>query len=151
MKLQLTLKHTFIRMKNFLNYFALKMILLNISQHFAIYLWFYFAHYDNFLKWYISILEDKLNFLKLFWHHSKSNSKCLKGYLSRPFSLLFRLRKKCLQKFCLIKKRMMVDILDKNVFGIISMSNNLVLVGRFEDHSLVFCSFYTVHVVGLFS
>ena len=60
--------------------------LLNILQNFAIYLLFYFAYYDNFSKWYIFILQDKLNalllhnFTKCFsMHHSKSNSKCLKG------------------------------------------------------------------------
>ena len=40
----------FMRMKSFLNYFALKMILVNILQNFAIYLLFCFAHYDNFSK-----------------------------------------------------------------------------------------------------
>ena len=52
------------RMKSFLNYFALKMILLNILQNFTIYLLFCFTH-DNFSKWYISILQGKLKFLVL--------------------------------------------------------------------------------------
>ena len=59
------LKHIFMRMKSFLNYFALKMILPNILQNFAIYLLFCLAHYDNFSKWYISILQGKLEFLLL--------------------------------------------------------------------------------------
>ena len=63
MKLSLTLIHIFMGMKSFLNYFALKMILLNILQNFAIYL-FCFTH-DNFSKWYISILQGKLKFLVL--------------------------------------------------------------------------------------
>ena len=64
-KLWLTLKDIFMRMKSFLNYFALKMILLNILQNFTIYLLFCFTHYDYFSKWYISILQEKLKFLVL--------------------------------------------------------------------------------------
>ena len=64
MKLLLTLIHIFMWMKSFLNYFALKMILLNILQNFAIYL-FCFTHHDDFSKWYISILQGKLKFLVL--------------------------------------------------------------------------------------
>ena len=41
------------------------MILLNILQNIAIYLLFCFAHYDNFSKSYLSILQGKLNFLVL--------------------------------------------------------------------------------------
>ena len=43
MKLWLTLKHNSIQTKSCLNYFALKMILLNILQNFAIYLFWSFA------------------------------------------------------------------------------------------------------------
>ena len=42
-----------------------KIILLNILQNVVIYLIFCFAYYGNFWKWYISILQDKLNFLVL--------------------------------------------------------------------------------------
>ena len=90
-------------------------------QNFAIYLLLYFTHYDNFSKWYISILQDKLKFLVLHnftncfsRHHSKLNSKCLNRSLSRRFGLLFRHRVKwCFENVCLIKKWMMVDIVDK--------------------------------------
>ena len=37
-----------------------------------------------------------------------------------------------------------VDIVDKNVFEIISISNNLVLAWWFQDHNLVFCLFFTI-------
>ena len=36
---------------------------------------FCFAHYDNFSKRYISILQDKSNFLVLYHLTNKSNSK----------------------------------------------------------------------------
>ena len=62
MKLYLKLKYIFIWMKSFLNYFALKTILLNILQNFAMFL---FRNYDNFSKSHISILQGKLKFLVL--------------------------------------------------------------------------------------
>ena len=43
MKLYLTLKHTSIRRKSFSHHFTMKMILLNILQNVAIYLFKYFA------------------------------------------------------------------------------------------------------------
>ena len=42
MKLYLTLKHTSTLMENFLHHFKLKMVLLNILQNVAIYLFKYF-------------------------------------------------------------------------------------------------------------
>ena len=85
MKLLLTLIHIFMWMKSFLNYFALKMILLNILQNFAIYL-FCFTH-DNFSKWYISILQGKLKFL-LLDKGSSTSCVCTKITKSRPPSPL---------------------------------------------------------------
>ena len=50
-----------------MNYFASKMILLNILQDVAIYSckYFVFAHNGNFSKRYISILQNKSNFFVL--------------------------------------------------------------------------------------
>ena len=42
----------------------------------------------------------------------------------------------CLQKFCSIRKWMMLKIVDKNVFKIMTLSNNLVLFCRFQGHNL---------------
>ena len=64
MKLNLTLKCISTWMKEFLNCFAWKMILLNILQNVPIYLNILFC-YDNFLKFYVSILQAKSNFLVL--------------------------------------------------------------------------------------
>ena len=54
-------------MKSFLDYFTTKTILLNILHNVAIYLFtlftFYFAHYGNSSKLYISIKQEKTNFL----------------------------------------------------------------------------------------
>ena len=46
-------------------------------------------------------------------------------------------------KLLLDKEMMMVEIIDKNVFKIMTLLNNLILVWRFVDHNLVFCSLYT--------
>ena len=84
--------------KHLLNYFASKMILLNILVNVAICLLRYcFTHYCNFPKWHVSIY-DKSNFLvlhnfanMLFWHQSKLSRKdmyCL------VFSIYFWLCKK---------------------------------------------------------
>ena len=35
---------------------------------------------------------------------------------------------------------MVLEIVDKNVFEIMTLPNNLVLICRFKDHNLVFCS-----------
>ena len=126
----------FMRMKSFLNYFALKMILVNILQNFAIYLLFCFAHYDNFSKWYIFLLQDKLNFFVLH-NFKKWFSKTTVNQIVNDNWLVFWVcyfgstKKWCLQNLCLIKKWMIVDIVDKNVFEIISLSNNLVLACQF--------------------
>ena len=37
-----------------------------------------------------------------------------------------------------------VEIVDKNVFKTITLLNNFVLVCRFKDHNLVFCSLRTI-------
>ena len=52
--------------------------------------------------------------------------------------------------FCLIKKWLMLEIVDNNVFKIMAMPNNLVLVCRFEDHDLVFCSLYMICEICVF-
>ena len=38
-----------------------------------------------------------------------------------------------------IKKCMMLEIIDKNVFGIKTLPNNLLIILRFRVHDLVFC------------
>ena len=43
------------------------------------------------------------------------------------------------RKLLLDKKWMMLEVVDKNVFEI--MTYNLVLICRIENHNLVFCSF----------
>ena len=126
------------------------MILLNILQNFAVYLLSYFAH-DNFSKWYISIIQDKLNALLLHnftecfsMHHSKSSSKCFKDSLSRVFSLLFWAPWKMMfTKHLFDKKWMMMDIIDKNVFEIICY-----LLARFKTINL--CSVHFIRFVNIF-
>ena len=60
------------------------------------------------------------------------NSKCLNDCL--VFSIrYFRVRKRwCLQNVCLIKEWMMVEIVDKNVFEIMALSNNLLFICKFK-------------------
>ena len=93
-------KRISLEMKSFLNEFSTKMILLNISQSSAIYL-FCFAHYDNFSKWYF--LYYRINQISLRYIISRNaflprinqvENKCLNGWFSRLYNLLFRLRKK---------------------------------------------------------
>ena len=63
----------------------------------------------------------------------------------------FHLHQKCLQKFCLIEKLIVVEITDQNVFKIMTLSNNLVLVSRFYNHNLVFSSFYVIREICIFA
>ena len=58
----------------------------------------------------------------------KSNSKCLDGSFSRPFNLLF-------------SAPQMLEIVDKTVFEIMTMSNNLVLVADFK--AIILCSVHS--------
>ena len=55
--------------------------------------------------------------------------------------------KKLLQNFCLIKKWMMLDIIDKNVFKVMTLSDNLVDICKFKDHNIVCCSLYMIHEI----
>ena len=53
----------------------------------------------------------------LFWRQSKSNKNFLNGYLPRLFNLLFSApRKTMFAKILLVKKWMVLEIVDKNVF-----------------------------------
>ena len=116
-------------------------------QNFAIYLLFCFAHYDNFSKWYIFLLQDKLNFFVLH-NFKKWFSKTTVNQIVNDNWLVFWVcyfgstKKWCLQNLCLIKKWMIVDIVDKNVFEIISLSNNLALTCRFT--TIILCSVHSI-------
>ena len=46
--------------------------------------------------------------------------------------------------FCSIKKWMVLEIVDKNVFEIMTLPNNLVFISRFKDHNLVYYSLYVI-------
>ena len=62
----------------------------------------------------------------------------------------FRLHRKwCLQNFCLIKKRIVLEIVDKNAFDIMTLPNNLVLICRLSDHNLVFWWLYMIREIWL--
>ena len=49
-----------------------------------------------------------------------------------------------LQNFCLMKKWMMLEIVDTSVSKIMTLPNNLVLTCRFQGHNLVF---YSLHMI----
>ena len=116
-------------------------------QNVAIHLFKWIAHYGNSSKQNIFILLDKPNFLVLH-----NFTKCLFGtkvnqierkYLNGclVFSIhYFWLRKKCLQNFCLIKKWMMLEIVDKCAFEAMKLPDNLVLICRSQGPNLVLCS-----------
>ena len=44
----------------------------------------------------------------------------------------------------IFRKWMMLETINKNAFEIMTLPNNLVLICRFEDHNLMFCSLYMV-------
>ena len=102
----------------------------------------------------ISILKVKSNFLAI-----RDFTKCFSGTTINQivnnilnnclvFSMYhFRLCKKCLHNFCLIRKWMPLEIVDKNVFKIITFLNNLLLTCRFSDHNLVFCLLYMIREI----
>ena len=69
-------------------------------------------------------------------------NKCLNGWLLSFQFVIFSSVKRDLQ--------MMVENANKNVFEIVTMLNNLVLVCRFYDHNLVFCSLYMIHEICVF-
>ena len=77
MKLCLTPKHISQGVKSFLNYFASKMILLNIFQNSAIYLLFCFTHHDNI--WKLSCIA--WSYKMILWQQDKLNSKWMFGWL----------------------------------------------------------------------
>ena len=52
-----------------------------------------------------------------------------------------------LQNFCLIKNWMMLEIVDKSVYKIMTLSNNLVFICRFQGHNLVFCSLHMIREI----
>ena len=67
-------------------------------------------------------------------------AKCL--IFSVCYFWLFK--KWCLQNFCLIKKWMMLEVVDKSAFEAITLPDNLVLVCRFQGCNLVFSSLYMI-------
>ena len=125
-----------------------------------IYLNICFAHYGNSSKWYISILQDKPHFLVLHnftkclfdTRANQTESKHLNGLNCLIFSICyFWLRKKwCLQNFFLIKKWMMLEIVNKSAFEAIKLPYNLLLVCRFQGRNLVFCSLYMIDEICVF-
>ena len=44
---------------------------------------------------------------------------------------------------------MPLEIVDKNVFKIITFLNNLLLTCRFSDHNLVFCLLYMIREISV--
>ena len=42
---------------------------------------------------------------------------------------------------------MILEIIDKNIFNIITLPNNLAFICRFKDHNLVFCSLCKIHEI----
>ena len=83
-----------------------------------------------------------IKFFKMFfWHQIKSSSKQMFEWLSRLCNLLFPPpQKNVFQNFCSTNKWMMLQIIEKSVFEIMTLPINLVLSCRFKDHNLVFCS-----------
>ena len=67
--------------------------------------------------------------------------------LSFQYVIFVSVKKIMFTKLSLNKNKwMMPEIVDKNVFKIMTLLNNLVLICSFEDHNLVFCSFCRIHV-----
>ena len=103
------------------------------------------------MKWYISVLQDKLSALVL-----NNVTKCLSGigvinFLNNclVFSICYfwLCKNWYLQNFCLIKKWIMLEIVDKSVFKIMSLPHSSVFIFSFEGHNLVFCSLHMIREI----
>ena len=122
-------------MKNFLNYFALKIILLNILQNVTIHLNILFdtlviPRNDIFLYYRINQISfDEI----LFWCQSKSNSIQMFDWLMISSLLVSSLK-------------LMIRLLLK----IMASLNNCINTYRFKACSYVFCSFYMIREICVF-
>ena len=102
--------------------------------------------YQNFLKEKVLYNFCEMLFLRL----SKSKNIWMVNCL--VFAICyFRLFKNwCLQKVYSFNKWELMEIIDKNVFKIITLSNSLVLFCRFQNHNFVLCSLYMAGEIYLF-
>ena len=122
-------------MKNFLNYFALKIILLNILQNVTIHLNILFdtlviPRNDIFLYYRINQISfDEI----LFWCQSKSNSIQMFDWLMISSLLVSSLK-------------LMIRLLLK----IMASLNNCINTYRFKACSYVFCSLYMIREICVF-
>ena len=122
-------------MKNFLNYFALKIILLNILQNVTIHLNVLFdtlviPRNDIFLYYRINQISfDEI----LFWCQSKSNSIQVFDWLMISSLLVSSLK-------------LMIRLLLK----IMASLNNCINTYRFKACSYVFCSLYMIREICVF-
>ena len=119
---------------------------------------FCFAHFDNLLKWYVSIIQVKVNFLVL--HNlmkcfpgtivNQKVNKCLNGCLIFAMCYFWLCKKWCQQNlwWC-CNKWMMQEMFEKNVLRIMTLLNNLVLICRFW-HNLAFCLLYMICEICVF-
>ena len=122
-------------MKNFLNYFALKIILPNILQNVTIHLNILFdtlviPRNDIFLYYRINQISfDEI----LFWCQSKSNSIQMFDWLMISSLLVSSLK-------------LMIRLLLK----IMASLNNCINTYRFKACSYVFCSLYMIREICVF-
>ena len=118
--------------QKFMNYFASTMIWLKIFQNVAIYLFKYFVSY---IMTYISILQDKSKFVLLHNFVKYFSDTRLNQIVNKYFELIIVLQfaKMMFEKLLLAKEMEWCwksEIFNKNVFKIVTILNNLVLIGR---------------------
>ena len=129
----------------------------------------YFGECCNLFKYFVShiiisrintFLYYRTNYISLCWIVLR-NAFLASGWIrikniwminSLVFSnCYFRLCKNWyLQNFCLIKKWMMLEIVDESIFRIITLPNNLVLICKFQGNNFVFCSLHMFHEIRVF-
>ena len=76
----------------------------------------------------------------LFWHQSESNNKQMFEWLIISlfqFVILGSVKNDVCKTF---GPWILLEVVDKNVFKIMTLLNDSVLICKFEDHNLVFCS-----------
>ena len=82
------------------------------------------------------------------WHQSKSKQKIFEWLILLSFQIVIFGSVK--NDFRLIKKWMMLEIVDTSDLKTMALQNSLVLIWRFDGHNLKFCLLHMISDISVF-
>ena len=90
----------------------------------------------------ISILKEKSKFLLL-----NNFMKCFSGTINQIVIINIWMVNCLIFSICYFQPAKKENMIIDNIFRIITLEDNLVLIWKFWNHNIVFCSFYTIYEI----